>query len=602
MVLNMDISISSNSLISDVIHLWEKIKKHRKLQLGALMALMLIASLSEAFSIGAVFPFLAALGAPEKLMNQEEFVPIWIMLGVVNTNQLLLALTVIFGVLTIFCGVMRLTLLTYQTKLCHGIGADLSQEIYMRTLYQPYLVHVGRNSSGVITGVFDKTNTVIYHIIIPTLTIISALFFCVAVLGLVLWAKPIVALVAFSTLSAMYLAVIYFTKQKLIRDGELSNVNQTLVLKLLQEGLGSIRDIIVDGTQELYTNIYRNADGPMRQARANMQIIGAFPRYILEALGAVLIASMAYILVVEGDGMYEAIPILGMFALAAQRLLPIIQQAYQAWVGMKGSRPSLKDVLVLLNQPVLQEVGLNESKRILFNQSIVFEEVGFKYKSNLDWVIRDINLDIKKGDCIGLIGKTGSGKSTLADILMGLLQPVKGQMLVDGVKISYDNCRGWQKLIAHVPQVIYLADTSIAENIAFGVPSSEIDLHKVRLAAQNAQLASSIESWPEGYKTIVGERGVRLSGGQRQRIGIARALYKEANVIILDEATSALDSHTEKLVMDVIKKIGANLTLIIIAHRLSTLESCNRIIELSNGGIIKSGSYEEMILQTFDKN
>ncbi|MBT8608402.1 ABC transporter ATP-binding protein [Polynucleobacter paneuropaeus] len=563
---------------------------------------MLIASLSEAFSIGAVFPFLAALGAPEKLMNQVDLAPIWIMLGIVNTNQLILALTIIFGALTIFCGVMRLTLLSYQTKLCHGIGADLSQEIYRRTLYQPYLVHVGRNSSSVIAGVFDKTNTVTYHIVIPTVTIISSLFFCVAVLGLVFWTKPIIALVAFSALSAMYLGVIYFTKQKLIRDGELSNANQTLVLKLLQEGLGGIRDIIIDGTQELYTNIYRNADGPMRHARANMQIIGAFPRYILEALGAVLIATMSYVLVVEGDGMYEAIPILGMFALAAQRLLPIIQQAYQAWVGMKGSRPSLKDVLVLLDQPVLQEVDLNDSKKILFNQAIVFEEVGFKYQSNLDWVIRDVNLTIEKGDCIGLIGKTGSGKSTLADILMGLLQPVKGRMLVDSVTISFDNCRGWQKLIAHVPQVIYLADASIAENIAFGVPSSEIDLHKVRLAAQNAQLASSIESWPEAYKTIVGERGVRLSGGQRQRIGIARALYKEANVIILDEATSALDSHTEKLVMDAIKKIGANLTLIIIAHRLSTLESCNRVIELSNGGIIKSGSYEEMVLQTLNDN
>lgn len=369
----MGISISPNYLISDVFNLWGKIKKRRKLQLGVLMVLMLIASLSEAFSIGAVFPFLAALGAPDKVMNQTELIRVWSWLGITNSNQLLLILTIVFGALTIFCAAMRLILLNYQTKLCHGIGADLSQEIYKRTLYQPYLVHIGRNSSSVIAGVFDKTNTVTYHIVIPTLTIISSSFFCFAVLSLVLWTKPIVALVAFSALSAMYLGVIYLTKQKLVRDGELSNTNQTMVLKLLQEGLGGIRDIIVDGTQELYVNIYRNVDGPMRQARANLQIIGAFPRYILEALGAVLIATMAYILVVEGDGMYDAIPILGMFALAAQRLLPIIQQAYQAWVGMKGSRPILKDVLVLLDQPMLAHDEMHESKNILFNQLIAFE-------------------------------------------------------------------------------------------------------------------------------------------------------------------------------------------------------------------------------------
>lgn len=596
-MLKQGICKQSNSLISDVRDLWRKISKHRQFQLIALIVLMLFTSLAEAFSIGAVFPFLAALSAPDKLMNQEQLIPIWRWLGITDSHQLLLILTIIFIVLTILCGLLRLILLGYQTRFSHAMGADMSEDIYRRTLYQSYLVHIDRNSSEVTAGIFNKTNTVTYNIIIPTLTIVSSSFFFIAVLGLIFWTRPIIAVVAFSTLSILYLGVIYFTKQQLTKDGNLSNINQALILKSLQEGLGGIRDILIDGTQEIYVNIFRSADKPMRRAQANLQIMGASPRYILEAVGAVLIAIMAYFMVSEDGGVNEVIPVLGMFALAAQRLLPMLQQSYQAWSSMKGAHASLKDVLVLLNQPIFGGSELNSLSKISFVDSITFNFASFRYQHHLDWALKDISFSIKKGDCLGLIGKTGSGKSTLADMLMGLLHPERGLMQVDGLKITPENCRGWQKHVAHVPQVIYLADASIAENIAFGVPRDQINFQKVKLAAQNAQLSEVIDSWPESYNTIVGERGVRLSGGQRQRIGIARALYKEANIIILDEATSALDAHTEKLVMNSIKKISAKITLLIIAHRLSTLEGCDRIIELRNGCIIRSGSYQEIVLQ-----
>ena len=591
----------SNSLAADVKDLWQKVSKHHKFQLANLVGLMFLTSLSEAFSIGAVFPFLAALGAPDKLMNQTQLVPIWQWLGIVNTHQILLVLTSLFGFLTILCGAMRLLLLGYQTRFSHSIGADLSEEIYRRTLYQPYLVHIGRNSSEVIAGIFNKTNTVIYNIIIPTLTIISSSFFSIAVLGLIFFTNPVVALIAFISLGVLYVGVIFFTKKQITKDGHLSNINQTLILKSLQEGLGGIRDILIDGTQELYTNIYRVVDRPMRRAQANLQILGAAPRYILEAVGAVLIAIMAYLMASKDGGVYDAIPVLGMFALAAQRLLPILQQSYQAWSSMKGAHSALKDVLFLLSQTMFEYSKSSHYYEVPFVECISLNSVGFKYSDHLDWTLKNINFSIKRGDCIGLIGKTGSGKSTFADIVMGLLHPTVGAITVDGLKITTENYHGWQKHIAHVPQVIYLADASIAENIAFGVPKDQIDLIRVRFAAQTAQLADSIESWPDGYSSIVGERGVRLSGGQRQRIGIARALYKRADVIILDEATSALDGYTEKLVMDAIKKISSKLTLIIIAHRLSTLEGCSQIIELSDSILLKSGTYQQMVPQIVDR-
>lgn len=596
-MLKQGIGKQSNSLISDVKDLWRKISKHRQLQLVALVTLMFFTSLSEAFSIGAVFPFLAALSAPDKLMNQEQLTSIWRWLDITNSHQLLLVLTIIFCVLTVLCGLLRLILLGYQARFSHAIGADMSEEIYRRTLYQPYLVHIDRNSSEVIAGIFNKTNTVTYNIIIPTLTIISSSFFTIAILALIFWTRPMIAVVAFSTMSILYLGVIYFTKQQLQKDGNLSNINQALILKSLQEGLGGIRDILINGAQEMYIKIYRSVDRPMRRAQANLQIMGASPRYILEAVGAVLIAIMAYFMASEDGGVYEAIPVLGMFALAAQRLLPMLQQSYQAWSSMKGAHAALRDVIILLDQPIFDSLEISPLSKISFVDSIAFNSVSFRYQDHLDWALKDISFSIKKGDYLGLMGKTGSGKSTLADMLMGLLHPAGGGMLVDGLKITPENCRSWQKHVAHVPQFIYLADASIAENIAFGVSRDQINFQKVKLAAQNAQLSEVINSWPDSYNTIVGERGVRLSGGQRQRIGIARALYKEANVIILDEATSALDAHTEKLVMDSIKKISVKITLIIIAHRLSTLEGCDRIIELRNSAIIRSGSYREMVLQ-----
>jgi ATP-binding cassette subfamily B protein len=369
----------------------------------------------------------------------------------------------------------------------------------------------------------------------------------------------------------------------------------TYVIKSLQEGLGGIRDVLIDGSQSVYCQIYRNADLPLRRAQGNNSFINYGPRYAMEALGMLLIAALAYALAQQSDGIAKAIPILGALALGAQRLLPVLQQAYGSWSSIQGGQAALQDTLVLLDQPLPDYLNEPIAKPLPFQHQIAFKQLSFRYTAHTPWVLRDLNLSIPKGSRFGFIGTTGSGKSTLLDLVMGLLQPTEGKMEIDDLAVTSTNQRAWQAHIAHVPQAIYLADSTIEENIAFGVAKDQMDPQRVRHAAQQAQIADSIESWPEQYQTFVGERGVRLSGGQRQRIGIARALYKQADVIIFDEATSALDNETEQAVMQSIEGLSKDLTLLIIAHRLTTLKNCTQIVVLGDRGIQRTGSYEDIV-------
>jgi ATP-binding cassette subfamily B protein len=281
-------------------------------------------------------------------------------------------------------------------------------------------------------------------------------------------------------------------------------------------------------------------------------------------------------------------------------LLPVLQQAYGAWSTIQSSQASLQDTLELLDQPLPAYADQPPAKPMTFKHELSLKQLSFRYSPQSPYVLKNLNLTIAKGSRVGFIGTTGSGKSTLLDIVMGLLQSSQGLLLIDGKPITTSNNRAWQAHIAHVPQAIFLADSSIEENIAFGIPKEQIDHKRVRQAAEQAQIVDIIKTWPKQYQTFVGERGIRLSGGQRQRIGIARALYKQADVIIFDEATSALDNETEQAVMQAIESLSGDLTVLIIAHRLTTLKNCTQIIELGNGDIMRVGNYNDIISQMND--
>ncbi len=568
--------------------LWSHVSSCRRRQLTLLLLLMVISSFAEVFSIATILPFLKVLTAPELLFEHPLAQPLVSFLALDSPQGLLLPITLLFVCATLLAATMRLLLLWFNLRLSHAIGADFSYQVYQNTLYQPYSVHTSRNSSAVINIITSKTRKMVTSVIMPLVILLSSVFMAFAILGTLLAINPGVAVTAIAGFAFIYGLVIRLTRRRLTLNSEHIATESTRLLQTLQEGLGGIRDMLIDGTQPVYYKTYQDADRHMRRALVSNGFLGIAPRYGVEALGIVLIAAIAYQLANHEGGLGEAVPVLGVVALGSQRLLPILQQAYNAWVNIQGSRASLIDSLEYLEQrpPKHQTEELNGHyvAPLPFERTIQFRHMSFGYDTVSPGVLRNINLEFHKGSRVGIVGETGSGKSTFLDILMGLIQPTDGHMYVDDILITETTQRAWQKHIAHVPQSIYLADNTIKENIAFGIETDKINLERVKQAAKQANILDTINSWPQGFDSVVGERGVRLSGGQRQRIGIARALYKRADVIIFDEATSALDSGTEDKILESIADLDNSLTIFIVAHRVSTLKGCTQIVEIGDGG------------------
>lgn len=559
---------------------------------------MVFTSVAEVASIGTVLPFLGVLMTPERVFQHPMAQPIVATFGFTEAAQLLLPLTLAFMLMALFSATMRVVLLWAQTHFGFAVGADLGIKMYKKTLYQPYAVHVARNSSEVISSISIKVHSVIGAAVLPLLTIVSSGMILVSILFALFFIDPFVAIAVMGGVGIPYGLIVFATKKRLASNGQHISRASNQVIKVLQEGLGGIRDVLIDGTQTTYCKMYSDADISLRQAQASIQIIGGAPRFIIEFLAMTLIAVLAYGLAGRHGGIATSIPVLGALAIGAQRLLPLLQQIYSSWTGIRGGRASLQDVLELLDQALPEYAHLPSPSRMSFNASIQLKQIGFRYSTNTPWVLQGVDLNVPRGSRVGFMGSTGSGKSTMLDLIMGLLSPTEGALIIDGDLLTEQNCRAWQAHIAHVPQAIFIADATIAENIAFGIAPEKIDLARIKSAAGKAQIAEAIESWDKKYDTLVGERGVRLSGGQRQRIGIARALYKQADVIVFDEATSALDNDTERAVMEAIDCIGRDITIFMVAHRLTTLKGCDHVVELANGGIRRIGSYEEMIRAT----
>ena len=574
--------------------LWQHLTRRRRRQFWLLLILMIVSSIMEIISISAVVPFLGALTSPEEIYQHHLTQPLIQVLEITAPDQLLLPLTIIFIMATLIAATIRLLLLYASTRLSYATGADLSIDIYRRTLYQDYSIHTSRNSSEIINSIITKTNTVIGHILVPLLTFISSVVIMLGIISIVFTINAQVALITFSIFAFLYWIITFLTKKALQKNSQLIADQSTQMVKSLQEGLGGIRDVLIDGTQEFYCKLYQSSDLSLRRASGDNLFIGSSPRHLMEAIGMILIAILAYTLTLQEGGVLVAIPILGALAIGAQKLLPVLQQVYSSYSTIKGANSSFIDVLNVLNQPLSHGASQDLIKPISFKQEIVFKDLSFRYTKDTPWILKNVNLSFKKGETIGFIGVTGSGKSTLLDILMGLLPPTSGELLIDGVAITQENRRSWQMHISHVPQNIYLADSTIRENIAFGVRPDKIKDHKVSQAAQQAQIVEMINNLKNKYKDFIGERGVQLSGGQRQRIGIARALYKDSNVLIFDEATSALDNKTEKKIMQQIAQLKFNQTVFIIAHRVTTLKQCDSIIRINKDYTIEKINYNQI--------
>lgn len=572
--------------------LWALQGARRKLQFYMLLGLMILATFLEVVSLGVIIPFLGVLADPEAVYAMEQLQPLIEFSNINKAEELIFPVTVTFVTIVLFAAVIRLFLLFASIRFSFGVGADLSVNMYRRTLYQDYAVHVSRNSSEIINGIVRKTNTISYGVVTPILTLVTSFFLVFGITIALFFINKEVATIVFFGFGSIYAAIIFFSKKELAKNGEITARESTRVIKSLQEGLGGIRDVLIDNNQEFYCKLYRDSDLPMRKAAGNNQFVSGSPRFIMEAVGMSLIAILAYFMT-KTSGVMVAIPLLGALALGAQRLMPALQQAYAGYTTFLGSVPEFRDVMILLRQP-LPIIENNKIGKINFNDELRLSNINFRYADGLPNILNNINITIKKSSCTGFIGITGSGKSTLIDLIMMLLFPTSGEISVDNKIIDESNRILWQANIAHVPQAVYLSDSTIEENIAFGVPKELINKDKVKKAAEGAELSKFIASLKDGYNTKVGERGLMLSGGQRQRIGIARALYKEVSVLILDEATSALDSQTEANIMNTINSLNSELTILIIAHRVTTLKECDQIIDLSDPNNLVIKDYDQI--------
>ena len=566
--------------------LFSHIDYSRKKQFILLLFLMIISAFAEVFSIGLILPFLSILMDPIIVFEHTYAVPMINILNIKSPEGLLLPVTLIFGFAALLAGGIRLLLLFWTTRLAYSAGSDITIDIYRKTLYQPYSTHVDRNSSEVINVMVSKANAAIQSTLIPVMQIISSLIMLTVTLTFLIMVEPFITSVTFLGFGLIYLVIIFFTNYRLSSNSKRISFEHNQVVKLLQEGLGGIRDIILSGNQELYTDMYRKSDIPLRRAQGINVFIGASPRFGIEALAMFLLGFMAYYSTLSEGGISQAIPIIGMLALGAQRLLPVIQQIFVSWSSIQSSRVSVEDTIDFLDQKLPNAINAELKKKSFnFSKELVIEDLSFRYSEEEPWVFQNLNFSLKKGSRVGLIGSTGSGKSTLIDLIMGLLEPTSGKIIIDGIEMNYLNVLDWQMKLAQVPQNIFLSDSSIRKNIAFGVENEFIDEDLLNKVSEKAKIRETILNWPNGFETNVGERGLRLSGGQKQRIGIARALYRTSDVIIFDEATSALDNETESEVIKDIYNLGDKLTILMIAHRLSTLRECDQIFEINKQGI-----------------
>ena len=555
----------------------------RRRQLVALMLLMLLGAVAELVSIGSVVPFLAILAD-----GNAAQAPGWVrsmlveLAGLTGTSPLQAA-ALLFMVAAVAAAALRLALGWSSQSCTLGFGHELAVEIQRRILHQPYAFHIGQHSSRILASL-EKVQILSSGVLLQVMQAVSALviggFIIIAVASVDLSAAAI-SIVAFGV---CYWLVSRVSGPRLAHNSDILGSAYDRRLKLVQESLGAIRDVILDRSQPVHLEEFRAIDWQFSQARLSSGFLVTAPRFVIEAAGMLLIATLALVVASEG-GLAMALPVLGALSLGALRLLPLLQQLYQAWVSLAANRSIATEVLSLLALPLPDEGS--SGTPVPFNRTIRFDQVSFTYPGRNSPALDDISFSIPHGSRVAIVGKTGSGKSTLVDLLMGLLTPSTGRIAVDDVALDNRTLGAWQQRIAHVPQSIFLADASVARNVALGGPPSAIDENRVAQAVKLAQLDDVVAGLPRGLETPVGEGGISLSGGQRQRLGLARAIYKDAAVLILDEATNALDREIEEAILEVLARLHSRgVTVVMVSHRPSAVRECDLLIRLDRGKVV----------------
>ena len=566
---------------------------------GMLMGMILAMAFLDMLGVASILPFMAVLASPELVQTNAMLSTALTMsrhIGIQTTDQFLFALGVLVFVLLVTSLTFKALTIYVQIRFALMREYSIGKRLVEGYLHQPYSWFLSRNSADLSKTILSEVSAVISSGLSPLMTLIAQSAAALAMLILLIIVDPLLAVSVGVVLGFAYGIIFVVMSSGLKRLGQARVKANQERFTTVSEAFGAAKEVKVGGLEQVYIQRFAKPAEIYAKGQATANVIALLPRFALEAIAFGGMLLVILYLMGKSGSFAGALPIIALYAFAGYRLMPALQQIYGAFTQLRFVGPALDGLYQDLN--ILKVVnGQNGPiSRLPLTQAITLSQVSYRYPSAPQPALRGIDLTIPAHTRVGFVGATGSGKTTTVDVILGLLEPQEGALKIDGQPITAVNRRQWQRTIGYVPQHIYLADASVTANIAFGVSSKDIDQQAVERAAKIANLHEFVvNDLPQGYATTVGERGVRLSGGQRQRIGIARALYKRANIIIFDEATSALDNETEAAVMQIVETLGRDITILIIAHRLTTLKNCDQIVELANGGIKAVGSYAQSI-------
>ena len=570
-------------------------------QFYLLQVLVVIMAFTELLGIASIAPFMALVGDISILETNGVFAQLYKMSGLNNPMDFLFYSGVIVLVMLAFSTVISMFTTWRLSIFGARIGTEIADRLYSYYMQQSWQFHASGSSAQLTKQVSTEAARISNDIIQPLMQMNSKLVLALFISISIVIYDPVIAILGLFIFSLAYFVLYRLVRQKLESNGQQLSEVSTRRFRLMNEGFGGIKDVLLLNRSHDFITRFHDSGKVFARAQGTNIAISQVPRYFIELIAFGAMISLVLVLIkVHSGNLGEVLPILAVYALAAFKLLPALQQIYSSLSQIKGNTAAFEAVKDDLERSFDSQKTSSDtvvSTPINLKRSIKLSNIEFTYPGKDRPAVDGVNMGIPVNSVIGLVGSSGSGKSTLIDLLLGLLTPQQGGIYVDDVRITADNKRAWQDLLGFVPQSIFLSEGSIAENIAFGIPAKDISLKQVNKALKLANLTELVEQLPDGVNTRVGERGVQLSGGQRQRIGIARALYHEAEVLVFDEATSALDGITEKIVMDAIHEFSGQKTIVMIAHRLKTVEKCDLIYFMEHGKIIDHGTYQELVVR-----
>ena len=589
-------------MLKDLKDLFFLLTSKQKKKLYLLQVLVILMSFTELISLISIGPFMAVVGdtaildKPGVLYSLKEISDI----QEVDSFLIFLALLIVF--IIFISSVLSMYTIWKLSMFAAEVGAELSSRLYSFYIYKPWLFHTQSNSTQLTNKIAQECERVSSGIITPLMQMNAKIVLVIFMSIAIFIYSPFIAMIAISLFCLAYFLMFKTVRERFARNGLIISSEQALRFKFMGEGFGGIKDLLLYGRQTNINNDFLDASKNFANAKGMTQTLSQIPRYAIEFLAFSGVLLLMVYLIKRYDGSLVAVlPLLSIFVLAGLKLLPAFQQIYFALSQVRGNLSAFsnikQDLQASLDPEYSMELDISDEipkKLFKFKDKITLKEINFFFPGVEKPALENINLNISKNNLIGIVGSSGSGKSTLIDILMGLIQQSSGKIFIDDTELNINNIRAWQDKLGFVSQSIFLSDSTIRENIAFGISRNEIQEEKVVHACKLAHLNNLVDQLEDGLSTSVGERGIQLSGGQRQRIGIARALYNDADILFFDEATSALDGITEKYIMESINEFMGKKTIILIAHRLSTVKKCDAIYLLEEGKITDHGSFEDL--------